>query len=253
MQRRSFLATAAAATGMLAAPAIGRAAGSRVLRFVPQSDVTILDPIWTTAYVTRNHGFMIFDTLYGIDNTYAAQPQMVAGHTVSADGKLWNLTLRDGLKWHDGEKVLARDCVASIRRWGARDPFGQTLMAYTDELSAPDDKTIRFRLKKPFPLLPDALGKPGSNFCAMMPERLAKTDPFKPITEMVGSGPFKWNAKERVVGSRAVYDRNAAYAPRQGGTQYRYGGNLGAGAPQQEGQRGQGARQAGAQAFAVLR
>ena len=218
MQRRSFLATAAAATGMLAAPAIGRAAESRVLRFVPQSDVTILDPIWTTAYVTRNHGFMIFDTLYGIDNSYAAQPQMVEGHTVSADGKLWNLTLRDGLKWHDGETVLARDCVASIKRWGARDPFGQTLMAYTDALSAPDDKTIRFRLKKPFPLLADALGKPGSNFCAMMPERLAKTDPFKPITEMVGSGPFKWNAKERVVGSRAVYDRNAAYLPRQGGT-----------------------------------
>ncbi len=219
MKRRTFVATAAAATAAsLAAPAIGRAAGARVLKFVPQSDVTILDPIWTTAYVTRNHGFMIFDTLYGVDNAYAAQPQMVAGHTVDKDGLQWTLTLRDGLLWHDGEKVLGRDCVASIRRWGARDPFGQTLMAYTDELSAPDDKTIRFRLKKPFPLLPDALGKPGSNFCAMMPERLAKTSPFTAITEMVGSGPFKWNAKERVVGSRAVYERNTAYVPRQGGT-----------------------------------
>ncbi len=220
MKRRTFLATGAAATATatLAAPAIGRAAEARVLRFVPQSDVTILDPIWTTAYVTRNHGFMIFDTLYGIDNTYVARPQMVAGHTVEADGKQWTLTLRDGLAWHDGTKVLARDCVASIKRWGARDPFGQTLMAYTDALTAPDDKTIRFRLKKPFALLPDALGKPGSNFCAMMPERLANISPFTAITEMVGSGPFKWNGAERVVGSRAVYDRNTAYVPRTGGT-----------------------------------
>ena len=216
MQRRAFLAAGAASAVALAAPSIVRAATSKLLKFVPQSDVTILDPIWTTAYVTRNHGFMIFDTLYGIDGTYTARPQMVAGHTTSADNKQWDLTLRDGLLWHDGQKVLARDCVASIKRWGARDPFGQTLIAYTDELSAPDDKTIRFRLKKSFALLPDALGKPGSNFCAMMPERLASTDPFKPVTEMVGSGPFKWVANERVVGSLAVYERNTAYKPREG-------------------------------------
>jgi peptide/nickel transport system substrate-binding protein len=215
MKRRTFLAGSAAA---LAAPAVARARTAKLLKFIPQSDVTILDPIWTTAYVTRNHGFMIFDTLYGIDAAYRAQPQMVAGHSVENDGKLWKLTLRDGLAWHDGEKVLARDCVASISRWGKRDAFGQTLLAYTDELSAPDDKTIQFRLNKPFPLLPDALGKPGSSFCAMMPERLAKTDPFKALTEMVGSGPFRWNAKERVVGSLAVYEKNAAYHPREGGT-----------------------------------
>jgi peptide/nickel transport system substrate-binding protein len=214
MKRRTFLA---ATTAALAAPAIGGAAAMNTLKFIPQSDVTILDPIWTTAYVTRNHGFLIFDTLYGIDGAFAAQPQMVSGHNIENDGKLWNLTLRDGLLWHDGEKVLARDCVASIKRWGARDPFGQTLMAYTDELSAPDDKTIRFRLKKPFALLPDALGKPGSNFCAMMPERLASTDAFKPVTEMVGSGPFKWNTGDRVVGSLAVYDRNPTYQPRPDG------------------------------------
>ena len=143
---------------------------------------------------------------------------MVAGHTTEDDGKTWKLTLRDGLMWHDGERVLAKDCVASIKRWGARDSFGSTLIAYTDELSAPDDKTIQFRLKKPFALLPDALGKAGSNMCAMMPERLASTDAFKPLTEMVGSGPFKWNAKERVPGSLAVYDRFDGYKPRESGT-----------------------------------
>jgi peptide/nickel transport system substrate-binding protein len=215
MKRRCFLAGAAA---VLAAPRISRGAEARVLKFIPQADPTILDPIWTTAYVTRNHGFMIFDTLYGIDNAYRSQPQMVAGHVVDNDGKTWKLTLRDGLMWHDGEKVLARDCAASIERWGTRDPFGQTLQAYTDELSAPDDKTIQFRLKRPFALLPNALGKAGSNMPAMMPERLAKTDPFKPIPEMVGSGPFKWNAKERVVGSLAVYERFAGYKPRESGT-----------------------------------
>ncbi|MBN8907815.1 MAG: ABC transporter substrate-binding protein [Rhodospirillales bacterium] len=215
MKRRTFLAASAA---VLAAPSIGRAADAQVLKFIPQSDVTVLDPIWTTAYVTRNHGFMIFDTLYGIDGAYVTRPQMVEGHRVERDGLQWDLTLRDGLSWHDGENVLSRDCAASIKRWGARDPFGQTLMAYTDEISTPDDKTIRFRLKKPFALLPDALGKPGSNFCAMMPERLAKTDPFTGVTEMIGSGPFKWNASERVVGSRAVYDRNPNYKPRDGKT-----------------------------------
>jgi len=215
MRRRNFLAGSAAS---LALPGASRAANIRVLKFIPQSDVTILDPIWTQAYVTRNHGFMVFDTLYGIDNKFRAQPQMVDGHTTENDGKLWKLTLRNGLKWHDGEKVLARDCVASIKRWGARDAYGGTLLDFTNELSAPDDRTIQFRLKRPFPLLPDALGKPGSNFCAMMPERLAKTDPFKQITEMVGSGPFKFDATERVVGSRAVYTRNVDYVPRTGGS-----------------------------------
>jgi peptide/nickel transport system substrate-binding protein len=217
MRRRTFLASSAAS---LALPSIARAQRSKVLKFIPQSDVTVLDPIWTTAYVTRNHGFMIFDTLYGIDNQYRAQPQMVEGHTIDNNGKLWRLTLRDGLKWHDGEQVLARDCVASIQRWGKRDPFGQTLLDFTDSLTAPDDKSIQFILKRPFPLLPDALGKPGSNFCAMMPERLAKTDAFTQLKpdQMIGSGPFKFKADERVVGSRVVYVRNADYVPRSSGT-----------------------------------
>jgi peptide/nickel transport system substrate-binding protein len=216
MRRRQFLATAAAAA--LAAPAITRAASASTLRFIPQADLTILDPVWTTAYVTRNHGFMVFDTLYGQDGGYNASPQMVAGHVIENDGKLWTLSLRDGLQFHDGQKVLARDCVASVTRWGKRDAFGQALMAYTDEISAPDDRTIRFRLKKPFPLLANALAKSPSSMCPMMPERLALTDPFKQITEMVGSGPFKFIASERVPGARVVYEKFAGYQPRPDGT-----------------------------------
>ena len=214
MRRRTFLATA----GALAAPRIGRGAEAAVLRFIPQSDLAVLDPLWTSAYVTRNHAMMVFDTLYGMDGAYRTTPQMVAGDTTSADGLTWNLTLRDGLLWHDGEKVLARDCVASIRRWAARDSFGQTLLAVVDDLSAPDDRTIRFRLKRPFPLLTAALGKPGSNVCVMMPERLALTDPFRQVTEMTGSGPFRFKADERVAGARVVYERNTAYVPRPDGS-----------------------------------
>jgi peptide/nickel transport system substrate-binding protein len=215
MRRRSFLAGSAAA---LAAPAIARAEGPRVLRFIPQSDLTVLDPIWTTAYVTRNHGFAVFDTLYGQDGNYRATPQMVAGAVREQEGKVWRLGLRPGLKFHDGTPVLARDCVASINRWGKRDAFGQALMAATNELSAPDDGTILFRLKRPFPLLPDALGKTPTSMCAIMPERLANTDPYTQITEMVGSGPFRFKADERVVGARVVYERFAEYVPRPSGT-----------------------------------
>ncbi len=217
MKRRTFLAASAAT---LACPAVSQAEKTRVLKFIAQSDLAIVDPIWTTAYVTRNHGFMVFDTLYGQTGKaggYAATPQMVAGHSVENDGKTWKLTLRDGLLFHDGEKVLARDCVASIRRWGRRDAFGQALMASTDELSAPDDKTIMFRLKAPFPLLPDALGHGASNMCAMMPQRIAETDPFKAFIEVVGSGPFRFNAAERVQGSRFVYEKFEKYKPREDG------------------------------------
>ena len=221
MNRRDFIKTAASAVAggsALAAPRIAAAQGTRVLRFIPQSDPTVLDPIWTTAYVTRNHGYLVFDTLFGLDGQFKPSPQMAEGMTVEDDGKRVRITLRDGLKWHDGERVLARDCVASIARWGKRDPFGQTLMATTDELSAPDDRTIQFRLKKPFALLPDALGKSASNFPAMMPERLASTDAFTQVTEMVGSGPYRYKKDERVVGALTVYERFADYKPREGGT-----------------------------------
>ena len=213
MMRRKVLKGLGAAGVALAAPSIAAAQGARVLKFIPHADLTVLDPIWTTAYVTRNHGYLVYDTLFGMDSQYRTSPQMAAGMTVENDGKLVKITLRDGLKFHDGERVLARDCVASIQRWGRRDTFGQTLMAVTDEVSAPDDKTIQFRLKRAFPLLADALAKSPSNFAAMMPERLAKTDAFTQITEVVGSGPFKFVAKERNAGHMVVYERFADYVP----------------------------------------
>ncbi|MCJ2070628.1 ABC transporter substrate-binding protein [Methylobacterium sp. J-030] len=219
--RRTLIAGAAAA---LAAPRIAAGADRRTLRFVPRTDLGVLDPIWSSAIITRNHAFMVYDTLYGQNSEFEPSPQMVSGHRIEDDGRLWRLSLRDGLTWHDGERVLARDCVASIRRWGAKDAFGQALMAATDELAAPDDQTILFRLKAPFPFLPHALGKSAAFFPAMMPERLASVGPAKPITEIVGSGPFRYRADERVPGARNVYERFAAYKPREDGVVSRTAG-----------------------------
>ena len=213
LTRRSLLAAAAVAP--LAAPSLARAAGSTTMKFIPQSDLTILDPLWTTAYVTRNHGLMVFDTLYGGDASYTAQPQMIAGHTVGNDGREWRMTLRPGLKFHDGTPVLARDCVASIKRWGKRDTAGQTVLAYTDELSAADDKTIVFKLKQPLALLPDMLGKVGGNICAIMPERLGQHRPVHPSHRDGGQRPVQVHRIERMVGSLIAYEKFADYVPRR--------------------------------------
>lgn len=216
--RRRHLLPAAAAAALAAPRLAGAQSPARLLRFVRQSDLAILDPVWTSAYVTRNHALMVYDTLYGMDAEYRIHPQMAAGHEASGDGLTWTVGLREGLLWHDGERVLARDCAASIRRWGARDPMGQALMAATEALDAPDDRTIRFRLKHRFPLLTYALGKPGSPVCVMMPERLAATDASRQVAEVVGSGPFRFRPQDRVAGARVAYERNPAYVPRAEGT-----------------------------------
>lgn len=213
LSRRALLAAAPA----LALPAAVRADAQTTLRFIPVIDLAFVDPIYASAQVSRNHGFMVFDTLYGIDTSLTVSPQMAEGHVVSADGKQWDISLRPGLTFHDGEQVRAWDCVASIQRWSHRDAFGGSLMRATDELSAPDDRTIRFRLKRPYPLLPQALGKAAIIACFIMPERLATQDPFKPLTEVVGSGPFRFVADERVPGARNVYARFDKYQPRTDG------------------------------------
>ncbi|MDO9713437.1 ABC transporter substrate-binding protein [Paracraurococcus lichenis] len=217
MHRRSVL-TAATLLGVLplAAPRVARGQGG-VLNFVPYADVASPDPIWSSTYATRTSALAVFDTLYGVDEDLVARPQMVEGHVVEEEGRRWTLRLREGLVFHDGEPVLARDCVASILRWGRRDGFGQQLLSATDELSAADDRSLVFRLKRPFPMLPDALARPSSLVCAMMPERIARTDPYSQIPEVIGSGPFRYLAGERVPGARVVYERHAAYRPRAEG------------------------------------
>ncbi|MEO3470860.1 ABC transporter substrate-binding protein [Roseomonas sp. CAU 1739] len=218
MQRRHLLAaTAAAALSGRAALGQETSGASRTLKFVPQADLASLDPIVTTAYATRNHGFLVWDTLYGFNQDYAPEPQMAEGHNVDAEGKRVSIRLREGLKFHDGEPVHAADCVASIRRWAARDAIGQVLLARTEEISAPDERTILLRLSKPFPLLFYALAKPAAPVCFIMPERLAETDPTRAITEIIGSGPFRYLPDERVPGRLVAYERFADYVPRPEG------------------------------------
>lgn len=225
MRRRSFVASMGAT---LAAPRLAAAqgvAGRRTLRFVPQADLALLDPIHSVAFVTRNHALLVYDTLYGWDAGLRARPQMADGMPlVEEDGRRVTITLRDGLRFHDGEPVRARDCAASIRRWATRDAFGQALWAATDELAAANDRQLVFRLKQPFPLLPDALAKVGTHLCVMMPERHAALPSSQAVPEMIGSGPFRYLAAERVAGSRNVYERNADYRPRQGPASYLSGG-----------------------------
>lgn len=218
VDRRQFIAAASAIASGLVAPRLAAGADQRVLRFVPHADLAVVDPHWNNAYVTRNHGFLCYDTLFGQDAALRPQPQMVEGVSVEDDGKRWTLTLRAGLKFHDGTPVLARDCVASLKRWAARDDFGKSLFALTDELSATSDRVLVFRLKRPYPMLPLALGKTGLMMAAIMPERLATADPTKPLTEVVGSGPYRYKGDERVPGDRIVYERFADYVPRSGGT-----------------------------------
>lgn len=217
MKRRDALRFALAGLGVLAMPRIIRGAPTRPLRFVPTNGLTLLDPSFADTPFTRAHGYLVFDTLYGLDDSFAPQPQMVQGHTVEAEGRLWRLTLREGLRFHDGTPVLARDAVASIRRCAVRDGFCQALLASTDELVAPDDRTLVFRLKRRFPHLPKVLAGLGSFTPVILPERLAAGDPGRPITEMVGSGPFRFAAGDFVMGERAVYQRFTAYVPRQDG------------------------------------
>jgi peptide/nickel transport system substrate-binding protein len=217
MRRRDLLNASLAAAASLAMPRIVRADKAKTLTFAPTSDLAVLDPVVTFNRPTRNYAYLVFDTLYGIDTSWQAQPQMVQGHEVDDDGLTWNLRLREGLRFHDKEPVLARDVVASIRRFAPRIPFASALTAATEELSATDDRTVRFRLKRPFPHLPEALAGPGGTVPVIMPERLAATSPYQPVKEIVGSGPYRFLADEHVSGARAVFARFEEYRPRDSG------------------------------------
>ncbi len=198
----------------------------KTLRFIPQADLRSIDPIWTTAYVTRNFGYLVFDTLFALDKDFKPQPQMVDRWTASDDKLTYTFILRDGLKWHDGQPVRAGDCVASLERWGKRDTLGQKLMEAVGSIHAVDDKTFAISLKSPFPLILDALGQLSSYVPFMMPERLAKTDAYQQIPEAIGSGPFKFVKEEWVPGNKAVFVKNFDYVPREEAPSFASGGKV---------------------------
>ncbi|SDN86044.1 peptide/nickel transport system substrate-binding protein [Lutimaribacter pacificus] len=213
MTRRAVLAAALAvpvAVSSIASPANAET----VMRVIPHADLKNLDPIWTTAYISRNHGYMIYDTLFAMDDNFVPQPQMVDTWTTSDDGLVWTFVLRDGLKFHDGAPVTGEDVVASLTRWGARDGMGQQLFGVIDTLEAPDEKTVVMTLKEPYGLVLESIGKISSNVPFIMPKRIAETDPFEQITEYVGSGPFVFQADEWVPGSTVVYTKFEDYVPR---------------------------------------
>ena len=217
MDRRTFIKTsvsagALTATGGLVAPAIAQ--GAKVLKFVPQANLANFDPIWGTQYVVRNASQLVWDTLYGMNSKLQAQRQMIEGEEVSSDGLTWTFKLRSGLKFHDGSPVTAKDCVASIERWSVRDAMGQMLKAIQKELTAVDDRTFKWVLAKPYPKILLALGKVGTPCCFIMPERIAKTDPFKQIEEYIGSGPMKFVRADWKPGALAAFEINKDYVPR---------------------------------------
>jgi peptide/nickel transport system substrate-binding protein len=219
MNRRTLLKAAAAAgtlaaTGRLSAPALAQGAAARTLRFVPQANLANFDPIWGTQYVVRNASAMVWDTLYGVDEKLQPQRQMVEAEEVSSDGLTWRFRLRPGLKFHDGEPVLAKDVAASLNRWAARDQMGLLIRAIQQDLAPVDDRTVKWVLKKPFPKMLLALGKLSTQIAFIMPERIAKTDPFKQISEYVGSGPMRFVKNEWDPGARAAFEKFSDYVPR---------------------------------------
>ena len=224
--RRALLFAAALAVPAMALTAAHPAAAEKVLRVIPHADLKNIDPIWTTAYITRNHGYMVYDTLFAMDENLEPQPQMVDTWSVSDDQLTWTFKLRDGLKWHDGAAVTAADCVASLERWGKRDGMGIALFNVMDSLTATDDKTIVMKLKRPYGLVLESIGKISSNVPFMMPKRFAETDPFEQVTDMIGSGPFKFSKEEWVPGSKVVYLKNEDYKPRSEPPSFAAGGKI---------------------------
>jgi peptide/nickel transport system substrate-binding protein len=200
-------------------------AAGKTITAVMHSDLRIIDPGFTTAYITRDHGYMVYDTLLATDSNFKIQPQM-AEWKVSDDKLTYTFTLRDGLKWHDGAPVTAEDCVASLKRWGKNDGMGQKLMDFTASLEATDDKTITLKLKEPYGLVLESLGKPSSLVPFMMPKRMAETPAGQQIKEQIGSGPFKFVQAEFQPGVKAVYEKNKDYVPRKEPPSWTSGGKV---------------------------
>jgi peptide/nickel transport system substrate-binding protein len=209
--KRSAAAFLVGAALTAAAPA---SAQQTVLRVVPHSNLAVLDPIWTTAYMSRNHGYMIYDTLFGTDEKGVIKPQMVESWTESPDHRLWTFKLRKGLEFHDGKPVTPDDVIASLQRWGKRDAMGSALFQFVQRMDSPAPDTFRIFLGEACGFMLEALGKPSSNVPFIMPKRVADTDAFKQIEDYVGSGPYIFKADEFKPGDKAVYLKNTKYVPR---------------------------------------
>src|SRR3954469_5452158 len=212
-----------ALSAALAGPA--EAAGTKTITAVMHSDLRVTDPIITTAYITRDHGYMVYDTLLATDSNFKIQPQM-ADYKVSDDKLTYTFTLRDGLKWHDGAPVTAEDCVASLQRWGKRDGMGQKLMNFVASIDATDAKTITLKLKEPYGLVLESIAKPSSVVPFMMPKRIADTPADKAISEQIGSGPFKFIPAEFQPGVKVAYEKNKDYVPRKEAASWTSGGKV---------------------------
>ncbi len=225
--RRDMLAGAGAAALLTLAPWRGRAqtGKTKTLKAVVHADLKIVDPVWTTAYITQRHSYLVYDTLFSVDSRFEPKPQMVQDWTVSPDGLQYSLTLRPGLLFHDGQPVRAADCIASLKRWSARDSMGQLIASILQGIDAVDDRTFRIALKEPFGLLLDAFGKATSP-PYIMPERLAKTPATEQVTDPTGSGPFMFKTDEWRPGNRAVYVRHPGYVPRSEPPDYLAGGKI---------------------------
>ena len=222
---RIALSLALPALALSAAWTAPAAAAGKTITAVMHSDLRIIDPIFTTAYITRDHGYMVYDTLVATDANFKIRPQM-ADWKISDDKLTYTFTLRDGLKWHDGTPVTAEDCVASLKRWGKVDGMGQKLMDFTASIEATDAKTITLKLKEPYGLVLESIGKPSSRVAFMMPKRLAETPPDKQIPEQIGSGPFKFVQAEFQPGVKAVYEKNPDYVPRKEPASWTAGGKV---------------------------
>ena len=212
LRQRTWLAGIAAC--LLVHAPIWAQGTQKVLRIAPHSNLTILDPIWTTAYITRNHGYLIYDTLFGMDAAGKIRPQMVEKWDVSKDKKTWTFTLRDGLEFHDGKPVTGEDVIASLARWGKRDAMGEKLMGFVEGMEAVSAKSFRIKLKEPYGLVLESLGKPSSNVPFIMPKRVADTPVDKQIDDSTGSGPFVFDKAQWKPGEKVVYLRNEKYRPR---------------------------------------
>lgn len=216
--RRTFMGVAAAAAGAAALPfgAARAQDASGTLRIIPHASLTILDPVATTGYIVRNHGYLIYDTLFAQDATYAVQPQMASGYEVSEDGLTYRISLRDGLAWHDGSPVTAEDCALSLIRWGQVDGMGRRLFTYMESCTHDGADTIVLKLARPYGLVIQSIGKLSTNVPFMMPKMFASKPTSERLTaeEMVGSGPFTFNAAEFRPGARVRYERNPNYIPR---------------------------------------